>query len=60
MKSLLLLGMIVPILGGCAVLSAMGIGVRDLAPSLNHCDRVQYDRKGLDVKIVAHCKVPVN
>ena len=46
------------LLPGCAVLSAMGLGVKDLAPSLSHCERVKYDRKGLDIKIEATCRVP--
>lgn len=46
-------------LPGCAVLSAMGIGPTDIAPSLKHCQTVKYDRKGLDVKIEARCRVPV-
>jgi hypothetical protein len=25
---------------------------------LSHCDRVKYDRKGLDIKIEATCRVP--
>jgi hypothetical protein len=58
MKTLLLLGLIVPFLGGCAVLGMLGIGPKDLAPSLSHCDRVKYDRKGLDIKIEATCRVP--
>jgi hypothetical protein len=58
MKTLLLLGVFIPFLGGCAILSAMGIGPKDLAPSLSHCDRVKYDRKGQDIKIEANCRVP--
>jgi hypothetical protein len=52
----LLLGL--TLLPGCAVLSMLGIGAKDLAPSLSHCDRVKYDRKGLDIKIEATCRVP--
>jgi hypothetical protein len=53
----------IPLLGllllpGCAVLGMLGIGFKDLAPSLSHCDRVKYDRKGLDAKIEATCRVP--
>jgi hypothetical protein len=52
--------LVVLLLPGCAVLSAMGLGPKDLAPSLSMCDRVKYDRKGVDIKIEAHCRVPVN
>jgi hypothetical protein len=52
----LLLGL--TLLPGCAVLGMLGIGPKDLAPSLSHCDRVKYDRKGLDIKIEATCRVP--
>jgi hypothetical protein len=58
MKTIVSLIVIVIALSGCAVLSALGIGARDLAPSLSHCDRVKYDRTGMDIKIEATCRVP--
>jgi hypothetical protein len=57
MKTIALL-IAVSLLPGCAVLSMLGIGAKDLAPSLSHCDRVRYDRKGQDIKIEATCRVP--
>lgn len=46
------------LLPGCTVLSALGLGVKDLAPSLSHCETVKYNRVGIKVKIEADCTVP--
>ena len=45
-------------LQGCAVLEALGLGPKSLVPSLNHCDHVDYERKGQDITIKAKCRVP--
>jgi hypothetical protein len=52
----LLLGM--TLLPGCAVLGMLGIGPKDLAPSLQYCHEVSYKRVGIDAEIRAKCRVP--
>jgi hypothetical protein len=58
MKTLIALSFLT-LLQGCALLGALGIGPKDLVPSLSHCDRVDYERRGQDVDIKAKCRVPV-
>jgi hypothetical protein len=48
----------VSLLQGCALLTAFGLGPKDLVPSLSHCDKVDYERVGQDIKIKAQCRVP--
>lgn len=55
---LILLAAIFPFLPGCTILSALGIGAQDLAPSLRYCERVEYKRVETKAEIRAQCTVP--
>lgn len=48
----------ITLLPGCAVLSALGLGATDVAPSLRYCDEVTYTRNQTQLEIHAKCKVP--
>ena len=48
MKTLLAIFTLV-LLHGCA---------SDLLPSLKYCQSVDYERKGIDMKLKAECRVP--
>lgn len=54
----LALAMLLVLIPGCAVMSAMGLGASDLAPSLRYCERVEYKRVETKAEIRAHCTVP--
>lgn len=58
MKTIIALTL-VSLLQGCALLGALGIGPTDVLPSLRHCSKVDYERRGLDIDIKAKCQVPV-
>ena len=58
MKTILILALVVPFLPSCTVLSALGIGAQDLAPSLKYCERVEYKRVETKAEIRAQCTVP--
>lgn len=63
MKTVLKIATFVALLAslqGCAVLGALGIGAKDLAPSLSYCHEVSYQRFGVDIDLKAKCRVPVN
>lgn len=50
--------LLLTLLPGCAVLSAMGIGPSDVLPSLKYCHEVNYERRGIDMEVTAKCRVP--
>ena len=49
---------IASLLSGCAIMEALGLGPKSLLPSISHCDRVDYQRKGQDIEVKAKCRVP--
>lgn len=57
MKTTLLL-IIFTLLPGCTALSALGMGPRDLVPTLQYCDNVTYVRQGTKMEVRAQCTVP--
>lgn len=57
MKNIALL-LVLTLLPGCTILSALGLGARDLAPSLQYCERVEYKRIETKAEIRAQCTVP--
>jgi hypothetical protein len=57
MKTIALV-LILSLLPGCGVLSAIGVGPADVLPSLKYCQEVTYVRNGIDMNVAAKCRVP--